>query len=77
MADHDFTGRLVIADGKLLGVRVLTDARSTVWFDAGMQAVQQHTDSLLPGTVNIVSVAPRAESKWVLVRLYSDIEPSA
>jgi dipeptidyl aminopeptidase/acylaminoacyl peptidase len=77
LADYDFTGSLVIADGKLLGVRVLTDARSTVWFDAGMQAVQQRIDSLLPGTVNIVSVAQRAETRWVLVRSYSDIKPSA
>lgn len=75
LEDYDFQGGLVIADGKLLGVRVLTDARATGWFDAGMQAVQQRIDALLPGTANIVSVAPRAETELVLVRSYSDIEP--
>jgi dipeptidyl aminopeptidase/acylaminoacyl peptidase len=75
LEDYDFQGSLVIADGKLLGARVLTDARSTVWFDAGMQAVQKRIDALLPGTVNVVSVAPRAQNKVVLVRSYSDVEP--
>jgi dipeptidyl aminopeptidase/acylaminoacyl peptidase len=76
LEDYDLDGDLVIGDGKLLGVRVLTDARSTVWFDAGMQALQKRIDALLPGTVNIVSVAQRAETKWVLVRSYSDVQPS-
>jgi dipeptidyl aminopeptidase/acylaminoacyl peptidase len=75
LEDYDFTGSLVIANDKLLGVRVLTDARSTVWFDAGMQAVQKRIDALLPGTANIVSVAPRAETRLVLVRSYSDVQP--
>jgi dipeptidyl aminopeptidase/acylaminoacyl peptidase len=75
LEDYDFTGNLVIANGKLLGAHVLTDARSTAWFDAGMQEVQKRVDALLPGTVNLVSVASRAETKWVLVSSYSDIEP--
>ena len=75
LADYDFTGRLVTADNKLLGVRVLTDARSTIWLDAGMKALQQRVDALLPGTVNLVLVAPRAETPWVLVESYSDIQP--
>ncbi len=74
--DYDLDGELVIGDGKLLGVRVLTDARSTVWFDTGMQALQKRIDALLPGTVNVVSVAQRAETKLVLVRSYSDVQPS-
>jgi dipeptidyl aminopeptidase/acylaminoacyl peptidase len=75
LEDYDFNGRLVIANDKLLGVTVLTDARSTIWFDAGMKAVQQRIDALLPSTVNLVSVAPRAETPWVLVQSYSDIQP--
>jgi dipeptidyl aminopeptidase/acylaminoacyl peptidase len=76
LQDYDFNGSLVIANNKLLGVRVLTDARSTVWFDAGMKALQQRVDTALPGMVNQISVAPRAETAWVLVHSYSDTHPS-
>ncbi|MDL2358580.1 MAG: S9 family peptidase [Pseudomonadota bacterium] len=69
---YDFTGSMVIANGKLLGVRILTDARSTIWFDDAMKATQQRIDALLPGTVNLVSVAQRAETPWLLVLSYSD-----
>lgn len=75
LADYDFSGALVIANDKLLGVRVLTDARSTVWFDAAMQAAQLRIDALLSATVNLVSVAPRAETPWLLVQSYSDLQP--
>ncbi len=75
LADYDFRGSLVMTDSKLLGVRILTDARSTVWLDAGMKAVQQRIDALLPRTANLVSVAPRAETPWVLVESYSDVQP--
>jgi dipeptidyl aminopeptidase/acylaminoacyl peptidase len=73
--DYDFQGSLVIANNKLLGVRVLSDARSTVWFDPGMKAMQLHIDSLLPGMINLISVAPRAEAPWMLVQSYSDTQP--
>jgi dipeptidyl aminopeptidase/acylaminoacyl peptidase len=75
LKDYDFSGTLVIANGKLLGVRVLTDARSTAWFDSAMQALQQRIDAALPGTVNLVLPAPQAETAWVLVQSYSDIVP--
>jgi dipeptidyl aminopeptidase/acylaminoacyl peptidase len=75
LADYDFRGSLVMTENKLLGVRILTDARSTVWLDAGMKAVQQRIDALLPRTANLVSVAPRAETPWVLVESYSDVQP--
>ena len=77
LQDYDFSGGLVVGSGKLLGVQVLTDARTTVWFDAGMQTVQRRIDALLPGTVNLVSVAPRAETPWVLVHSYSDTHPGS
>ncbi|MET0857993.1 MAG: alpha/beta fold hydrolase, partial [Telluria sp.] len=77
LQDYDFTGSLVIANGKLLGVRVLTDARSTVWFDAAMKALQERIDGALPGMVNQVSVARRAETDWVLVHSYSDTHPGS
>jgi dipeptidyl aminopeptidase/acylaminoacyl peptidase len=75
LKDYDFRGALVVANNKLLGVRVLTDARATVWFDAAMKALQERVDKALPGLVNEISVAPRAETSWVLVHSYSDVQP--
>ncbi|MDB5936664.1 MAG: dipeptidyl aminopeptidase [Massilia sp.] len=75
LKDYDFSGHLLFANDKLLGVRVLSDARSTVWFDAGMKALQQRIDSALPATVNMVTPAARAETAWVLVESYSDVQP--
>ena len=40
--------------------RLLTDANSTVWFDPAMKALQQRIDKLLPGTINLVTMGPRA-----------------
>ena len=73
--DYDFSGSLVTTRDRLLGVRVLTDAEGIEWFDPVMKAVQQRVDALLPGTVNLLSVAARAETPWVLVQSYSDIRP--
>ncbi|RSZ55356.1 S9 family peptidase [Massilia atriviolacea] len=75
LADYDFDGELVTTRDKLLGVRYLSDARSTVWFDARMKALQAAIDSALPATVNLVDVPARAEAPWVLVRSYSDKQP--
>jgi dipeptidyl aminopeptidase/acylaminoacyl peptidase len=73
---YDFSGHLISNKDKTLGVRLVTDAETTVWFDARMQAVQQAVDALLPSTVNLVSVAVRPETPWVLVESYSDTTPT-
>ena len=73
--DYDFSGRLLTNQRKLLGVRVLSDAYSDEWIDADMKAVKQRVDALLPGLVNLVSVAARAETPWVLVASHSDVQP--
>jgi dipeptidyl aminopeptidase/acylaminoacyl peptidase len=75
LKDYDFSGSLVFANDKLLGVRVLSDARSTAWFDPAMKALQQRIDSALPATVNLVTRAAHAETPWVLVQSYSDVQP--
>jgi dipeptidyl aminopeptidase/acylaminoacyl peptidase len=75
LADYDFDGSLVIANGKLLGVQVLADARATVWFDPAMKALQQRVDALLPATGNLVTPAARAQTPWLLVESYSDVQP--
>ncbi len=76
LADFDFKGELMFTDEKLLGVRYLSDANATVWFDEDMKKVQAQVDALLPDTVNLISAARRAEMPWVLVNSYSDRQPS-
>ncbi|MRV73456.1 prolyl oligopeptidase family serine peptidase [Duganella sp. FT92W] len=75
LTDYDFTGRFVSGNGKLLGVHMLTDARSTHWWDKDMAALQDTIDKLLPGTVNEISVANRPETPWVVVKSWSDRQP--
>ena len=50
----DFRGRIVTetVGGKALGVRVITDAETTVWFDKRLAALQVEADKRLPGHVN-------------------------
>lgn len=72
---YDFSGSLVRSGGKLLGVRVRTDAETTVWFDPAMQAVQKKLDDVLPGTVNLMSFPSGTHTEWALVKSYSDTRP--
>jgi dipeptidyl aminopeptidase/acylaminoacyl peptidase len=74
---YDFSGELLYGKGKLLGVQVLSDARSNIWFDAGMKAAQRRIDALLPGTINLVAAARNADAPWLLVKVYSDRQPTA
>ena len=73
--DFDFDGNLITSQNKLLGVRYLSDARATVWFDDKMKNVQAAVDKLLPSTVNLIDVPARPETPWVLVSTYSDRQP--
>jgi dipeptidyl aminopeptidase/acylaminoacyl peptidase len=73
---YDFTGDLIANRTRLLGVRFLTDAQGSAWFDPAMKTVQDKIDKLLPGTVNLVSVPANPDAPWVLVRSYSDVQPS-
>jgi dipeptidyl aminopeptidase/acylaminoacyl peptidase len=75
----DFRGHLVESDapgGNTLGVRTVTDAETTVWFDARMKKAQAAADARLPGRVNRLSCR-RCESDEmvVLVQSWSDQEP--
>ena len=74
-SEYDFEGRLIIANGRLLGARVLTDGESMVWFDESMKALQKQVDERMPSTINLVSLPSRAEAQWVLVESYSDVQP--
>lgn len=77
LKDYDFSGQLIATGKRLLGVRYLTDARSTLWFDEKAKATQAALDLLLPSTINLVSVAARAQTPWVLVQSYSDTTPTS
>lgn len=75
----DFRGYLVESDaptGNTLGVRTVTDAETTVWFDPRMKKAQAAADARLPGRVNRLSCR-RCESDEmiVLVQSWSDQEP--
>ncbi|WP_457421969.1 prolyl oligopeptidase family serine peptidase [Roseateles sp. P5_E7] len=73
----DFSGALRVEnDGKLRGVRVLTDVESTAWLTDGMTAIQADVDGALPGRVNRISCRHCGKPDMVLlVRSYSDREP--
>ena len=75
MPGYDFDGELISRRGQVLGAVIETDAPGQVWFDKGMQAIQQAVDKLLPGAVNLISVASRADAPWVLVTSFSDVRP--
>lgn len=75
-AEYDFDGRLIMANDRLLGARLVTDGESTIWFDAPMKELQNEIDARMPSTINLVSVPSRAETPWVLVESYSDTQPT-
>ncbi len=76
LTDYDFQGQLVTSGGKLLGIRYLSDARATEWFDSKMKTLQAKIDAALPSTVNLIKPAARPDSPWVLVQSYSDQQPT-
>ncbi len=67
---------LIFSDAKLLGVQVLADARTVVWFDEDMKALQARVDELLPATQNLLQVPRRGKSPFALVEAFSDRRPS-
>lgn len=71
---YDFDGEL-LGHGKVLGVRITTDAQADVWFDPAMKALQQAVDKAVPGAINMIDAPARAGTPWVLVASYSDRQP--
>jgi dipeptidyl aminopeptidase/acylaminoacyl peptidase len=73
---YDIHGSLVLSGaGAVLGVHYLTDARATVWFDAGMKKIQGQVDALLPGTINRLDCGNCDPHDKTLVMSYSDRQP--
>ncbi len=74
----DFQGLLVseTPGSRALGIRVETDAESTVWFDPKLKAVQQQADARLPGHINRLTCRQCGEADMiVLVESFSDQDP--
>ena len=74
----DFSGRFVVDPdtGKLLGVRVLTDAETTAWFSPRLKALQQRVDARLPGRINRIGCRRcERDDAVLLIDSYSDREP--
>ncbi len=74
----DLRGSIVseTTGARALGVRVVTDAETTVWFDQRLAALQEEADQRLPGLVNRLSCR-RCESPdmTVAVTSWSDRDP--
>ncbi|RZL39623.1 MAG: hypothetical protein EOP35_03260, partial [Rubrivivax sp.] len=73
----DFRGDLVADEtGRTLGVRLVVDGETTVWFDAAMKAFQDRADKLFAGHVNRIDCRRCGAPDMVaLVRSYSDQDP--
>ena len=77
LADYDFGGAPVLnTAGRLLGVRYLTDAAGTHWYDSALQAIQADVDKLLPDTVNVVDCGRCDRLERVAVVSWSDKQPT-
>lgn len=75
---YDFSGSLIgdLAKGKITGIRYENDAYTTLWLDPQMKNIQAAVDALLPATINLISIPRFGLVKTVLVRSYSDVQPS-
>jgi dipeptidyl aminopeptidase/acylaminoacyl peptidase len=77
LAGYDFHGELVLGrDGSLLGVRYLTDAEATAWFDPALKKLQEKIDALLPATINKLDCGLCDHPEHLLVTSWSDKQPA-
>lgn len=76
----DFTGGLVTdsESGRALGVRVLTDAETTAWFDPALKKLQAAVDARFPGKANRIDCRRCGKDDMVVsVRSWSDQDPGS
>ena len=76
---YDFSGNLIMDNAKkrLVGIRYLTDANGTFWLDADLKAIQKKIDDLMPGTINLLSFSRQYTNPYIVIRSYSDRQPTA
>jgi dipeptidyl aminopeptidase/acylaminoacyl peptidase len=73
----DFEGELIRnAEGRILGIQYQADAAGTHWLDEKLKSVQQAIDRALPGQINEISCGRCTDFSHVLVRSFSDRQPS-
>lgn len=75
---YDFRGRLIIEnpDEKALGVRLTTDAETTVWFHPRMAALQEEVDKRWPDRIHRLSCARcGTDEMTALVYSFNDRDP--
>lgn len=73
----DFEGELIRdGRGRILGIRYQADAAGTHWIDPRFKAIQESIDRALPGQVNELSCGQCLDPQQVLVRSYSDRQPT-
>ncbi|MEO7115395.1 MAG: prolyl oligopeptidase family serine peptidase [Caldimonas sp.] len=75
----DFDGRLLFEDDgeRLLGVRVDTDAETTVWLDPARKKLQDIADARFPGLINRTMCSRCGAGGAMLVYSYSDRDPGS
>ena len=74
----DFEGNLILerGSGSAQGVRVNTDAESTVWFDETLKTIQTTVDVRFPSSINRISCRRcGTREAVVLIQSYSDQDP--
>jgi len=73
----DFAGYFISSrEGRLLGLRIHTDAEDTIWFDPARKALQAFVDGAVPGRINRVSCRRcDSDDAVVLVRSFTDRDP--
>ena len=77
LAGYDFTGSLIMdhVKNRLVGVRYLTDAQGTTWFDNDIKEIQKKIDDILPSTINLLSFSRHYTDQFIVITAYSDIQP--
>jgi len=72
---YDFAGHFVENRSGVLGIRYWTDAEATQWLDPKMKQLQAKVDARFPGTINTIDVPFRGEVPFVVVHVFSDVQP--
>ena len=73
----DFHGSVIRShSGAVIGVRYLTEAGGTHWFDPAMKKIQEQIDSLLPASNNVLDCGDCEKVDNVLVTSTSDRSPA-
>ena len=55
---------------RLVGVRYLTDAQGTTWFDNDIKEIQKKIDDILPSTINLLSFSRHYTDQFIVITAY-------